>query len=439
MPAARAAWASWVASALEYYAFFVYSAAAALVLGPLFFPASGAGLSVLASLASVGAGYVTRPVGALLLGLLGDLFGRRFVLGLSLVLMGGATFLIGVLPTYAQAGPAAPILLVVLRLVQGLAVSGEHAGASTLALETAGTRRRGLYASLALSGTQAGLIAATAAFLILSALFSERDLLAWGWRVPFLLGGPVVAVGLWAWTRLPESPAFLAQTPRRAAWAAPLRQLWGSYRIEVLRVVLAAQVSVVSSVVGVFSLSWAVNHLQIARPTMLAVLLSSAAVGMFAVPVWAALSDRVGRKPVFVAGTAVAGVMIWPYLWALEQGNVEFAALAVVLLAGVAYSAANGVWPSLYGEMFGTRVRLSGVAIGTQIGFTVAGLAPAFAAWLTTDAPGNWMPVAAMVSLAAAISVLAVLFGRETSRDELAELGCKDPKAQASTSNAPVF
>lgn len=423
IPAARAAWAGWVASALEYYAFFVYSAAAALVLGPLFFPATEPGLTVLASLASVGAGYVTRPVGALLLGLLGDLFGRRFVLGLSLVLMGGATFLIGVLPTYAQAGPIGPILLVVLRLVQGLAVSGEHAAASALALEMAGSRRRGLHASFVLSGTQAGLIAATAIFLVLSAALSEADLLAWGWRVPFLPGAALIAAGAWAWLRLPESPAFLAETRRRESWAAPLRDLWCGYRVAVLRVVLAAQVSVVSSVVGVFSLSWAVNQLHIARPTILVVQLSSAAVGMFAVPVWAAVSDRIGRKPVFVAGAVAAGVMIWPYLWALEQGNITFATLAGVLLAGVAYSAANGVWPSLYGEMFGTRVRLSGVAIGTQVGFTVAGFAPALAAWATSAAPGNWVPVAWMVSVATAISVLAVLVGRETSRDELTELG----------------
>lgn len=421
----RAAWAGWIASALEYYDFFLYSTAAALVFGPLFFPAPEPGLSVLASLASVGAGYAVRPVGALCLGFLGDRFGRRFVLSLSLVLMGSATFLIGVLPTYRQIGPVAPVMLLVLRVVQGLAVSGEHAGASALALEMAGTRWRGLYASFALSGTQAGLIAATVVFLVLAALLSDDDLLAWGWRIPFLLSAFVVAAGLWARLRLPESPVFLAEAQRPEAGPNPLRLLWGRYRPEVLRVVLAAQVSVVSSVVGVFSLSWAVNHLRIPRPTMLAVLLSSAAVGMFVIPVWAALSDRVGRKPVFVFGTAAAGVLIWPYFWALDQQNVALAAVIAILLAGVAYSAPNGVWPSLYGEMFGARVRLSGVAIGTQIGFTLAGQAPAFAAFLTNDAPGDWIPVAWTVSVACAISALAVIGGTETHRAELANLGRK--------------
>lgn len=423
--AKRAAWASWIASAFEYYDFFLYSTAAALVLGPLFFPTSDPGVTAMASLASVGAGYVTRPIGALFLGLLGDLFGRRFVLSLSLLLMGGATFLIGMLPTYQEIGIAAPIALVVLRLVQGLAVAGEHAGASALVLEMAGTQRRGLYASLILSGTQAGLISASVVFLLLSAVLSDSELMAWGWRIPFLLSAIVVAAGVWVRLRLPESPVFLSEKPRLADWFNPLRVLWAQYRSEVVRVVLAAQVSVVSTIVGVFSLSWAVNQLHIRQPVMIAVLLSSIFVGMFTIPAWAALSDRIGRKPVFVFGTVAAGLLVWPYLWALEQANVVLAAVFAILLAGVAYSAANGVWPALYGEMFSTRVRFTGMAIGTQIGFTLAGQAPALAAYLTRHAPGDWPAVATVVSIACAISALAVVGGRETSRTELTELGRK--------------
>lgn len=419
----KVAWAVWMASALEYYAFFLYATAAALVLGPLFFPVSEPGLGVLASLASVGVGYLMRPAGALALGFLGDVFGRRFVLTLSLVLMGSSTFLIGVLPTYEEIGAAAPVMLVLLRLIQGLAVSGEHAGASALALEMARGRRRGLYASLTLSGTQAGLICATVAFLLLSALLSDSELKTWGWRLAFLPGAIVAAAGLWIRRRLPESPEFLAEAPRHPARTNPLSVLWSQYKREVLRVFLAAQISVVSGIVGVYSLSWAVNHLSVRRSIMLAVLLSSAVVGMVAVPVWAALSDRVGRKPVFIFGAVAAGLLIWPYLWALGQSRVGLAAIVAILLAGVAYSAANGVWPALYGEMFSTRVRLSGVAIGTQIGFTLAGQAPAFAAYLTSGAPGNWVPVAWIVSVASALSALAIACGNETHKDDLSDLG----------------
>jgi len=423
--AKRAAWASWIGSALEYYDFFLYATAAALVLGPLYFPASESGLVSLAALASVGVGYLTRPIGAVFLGLLGDLFGRRFVLSLTLYMMGSATFLIGVLPTYQEIGMAAPILLVVLRLLQGLAASGEHAGASALVLEITGRYRRGLYTSFALSGTQAGLISASLAFLLLSASLSESDLLAWGWRIPFLLSAVLVAAGAWVRFRLPESPAFLAEVGGREGWWEPLRVLWRDYKRDAIRVVLATQVSVVSSIVGVFSLSWAVNHLHIPRLTMLIVLLSSASVGMFAIPVWAALSDRIGRKPVFICGTVAAGLLIWPYLWALGQSNIALAVISAILLAGVAYSAANGVWPSLYGEMFSTQVRLSGMAISTQIGFTLAGQSPALAAYLTRYNSSDWIPVAGLVSIGCVISVVAVCTATETNRSELSDLGRK--------------
>lgn len=423
----RVAWAGWIASALEYYDFFLYATAAALVLGPLFFPASEPGATTLVSLASVGAGYVARPAGALLFGFLGDLCGRRFVMSLSLVLMGGATFLIGALPTYAEIGLAAPILLVSLRLVQGLAVSAEHASASVLALETARASRRGLLASLTLSGTQAGLLAGSAVFLLLSSVLDEGDLMAWGWRIPFLASAVVVAVGLWVRTHLPESEAFLAvaQPPRGGGYRPLAGRLWRHYKGAVARVILAAQVSVVSSVVGVFSLSWAVNHLQWTRPTALAIQLSSACVGMLVIPLWAGLSDRIGRKPVFIAGTMSSGILIWPYFWALGQMDVALALVCGILLAGVAYSAANGVWPALYGEMFGTEVRLSGMAIGTQIGFTIAGQAPAVAAWLVGGVSENWIPVAGLVSIACLISVAAVCGVPETSRTGLSELGRK--------------
>ena len=423
--ARKAAWASWVGSALEYYDFFLYSTAAAVVLGPLYFPSSEPGLTTLTAMASVGVGYITRPIGALFLGVLGDLYGRRFVLCLTLLLMGSATFLIGVLPTYQEIGIAAPILLVVLRMVQGLAVSGEHAGASTLVLESTEKNRRGLYTSLALSGTQMGLILASVAILLCSYFLSESDLLAWGWRIPFLLSAIVVAVGIWGRLGLSESPVFLSQAPVRKRFFEPLKFLWNNHRSDVVRVVFAAQVSVVTTIFGVFSLSWAVNHLKVSRPTMLVVMLSSASVGIFAVPFWAFLSDRIGRKPVFICGALGSGLLIWPYFWALEQLNFPLFLVFGILLTGVAYSAPNGVWPSLYGEMFGTRVRLSGMAIGTQVGFTLAAQAPALAALLISHSPSDWTPAAWLVSIGCIISALAVFTANETSQTGMADLGRK--------------
>ena len=419
----RAAWASWIGSALEYYDFFLYSTAAALMLGPLYFPSAEPGLATLAAVASIGAGYLARPLGALLLGYLGDRYGRRLVLCLTLLLMGLSTFAIGVLPTYQEIGIAAPLLLVALRLLQGLAVSGEHAGANALVLELADSQQRGLYTSFALSGTQAGIILSSVVFVLLSALLSENELLTWGWRVPFLCSALLVVMGVWVRFRLPESPVFLAEKRGNESRLEPLRILWRQYRFDVLRVLLAAQVSVVPSIVAVFSLSWAVGQQQIARTTMLAVLLASAGVGMFAIPVWAHLSDRIGRRSVFVFGALASGVLIWPYLWAIGQASVALIFVFGVLLAGVAYSAANGVWPSLYGEMFSTKVRLSGVAVGTQFGFTLAAQAPTLAFYLTRQAPSEWTPVACLVSVGCALSAVAVLCSRETSRLGMTDLG----------------
>jgi MFS family permease len=423
----RAAWASWIGSALEYYDFFLYGMAAALVLGPLFFPTSDPGLATLAAIASVGAGYIARPVGALFLGYLGDLYGRRLVLCVTLLLMGVSTFLIGVLPTYREIGIAAPILLVSLRLLQGLAVAGEHAGASALVLELSGANRRGLYTSFALSGTQVGIILASVVFMLLSVFLSESDLLAWGWRIPFLLSAFLVVMGLWVRFRLPESPAFLSEGCRNDDRLEPLKVLWAQYKLDVVRVILAAQVSAVSAIVAVFSLSWAVNYAQIAKPAMLAVLVTSATVGTFAIPAWACLSDRIGRKPVFVFGVLASGVLIWPYLWAISQANVPLVFIFGVLLGGIAYSAVNGIWPSLYGEMFSTKVRISGMAIGTQLGFTLAAQAPTLAAYFTRQTPSEWTPVAWLVTLCCAISAVVVLFARETNRVSMIDLGRKSP------------
>ena len=318
------------------------------------------------------------------------------------------------------------MLLVTLRLLQGFAVAGEHAGANALVLELADSKQRGLYTSFALSGTQAGILLSTLVFIVLAALLSEQELLSWGWRIPFLCSALLVAMGAWVRFRLPESPVFLAGRRGDARRLQPLQILWRRYRVDVLRVFLAAQVSVVPAIVGVFSLAWAVGHAHLPRTTMLAVLLTSAAAAMLVIPGWARLSDRIGRRPVFVFGALTSGVLIWPYLWAIAQTNVVLVFVFGVLLAGVAYSAANGVWPSLYGEMFTTEVRLSGVAVGTQLGFTLAAQAPTLALYLTHQAPAEWTPVACLVSLGCALSAVAVLCSRETSR-----LGMIDQGGQA--------
>ncbi|AEK61919.1 MFS transporter [Collimonas fungivorans] len=417
----KAALASWIGSAVEYYDFFIYGTAAALVFGKIFFPSVDPIAGTVAAFATFGVGYVTRPIGAVLLGHIGDRYGRKKVLTFTLLLMGISTFLVGLLPTYGQVGISAPVMLVVLRMLQGVSAAGEQAGANSMTLEHAPPHRRAFFTSFTLSGTQAGLILATLVFLPISAL-PEEQLLSWGWRVPFFLSAIVVLVGIWVRRTLPETPAFEQEKSHKQT-RLPLAVLLREHKKSLARVIFAAQISVVSTIFSVFTLSYAVNTMHIARATMLTVLILANVVALAAIPAFAALSDRIGRKPVFIFGALGSACLIWPYLWCISQANIPLIFVFGLLLSGVVYSAANGVWPSLYGEMFDTRVRLSGMAIGTQIGFALGGFAPTISAAILKPGADGWMPVAVFVSVTALIAAISAATARETYRTPMQELG----------------
>jgi MFS family permease len=418
----KAAIASWIGSALEYYDFFIYGTAAALVFGKIFFPSDNPATGVLLALATFGVGYVARPVGAFVLGHVGDKFGRKKVLIFTLIFMGASTFLVGCLPPYGEIGVLAPILLVILRLAQGFSASGEQAGANSLTLEHAPPRRRAYYTSFTLSGTQAGLILATAVFLPVSRL-PEDQLLSWGWRIPFWLSVVVVAVGYIIRRTLDETPAFKEEQQGHNVPKAPLTVLFQHYTPELLRVVLAALVSIVSTIFGVYALSYAVNTIKIDRTTMLWAAILTNIVALVAIPLWAMLADRIGRRPVFIFGALASGLLMFAYLWAISQANIPLVFAVAVLMSGVVYSASNGVWPCLYGEMFDTRVRLSGMAIGTQIGFALAGFAPAIASAVQGTGPNAWVPVALLTFVVCVIASIAAWTARETHTVPMHDLG----------------
>ena len=374
----KAALASWVGSALEDYDFFIYGTGAALVFPKIFFPGSNPASGLLLALATFGVGYVARPVGAFIMGHVGDKFGRKTVLIFTLILMGASTFLVGCLPSYDQVGILSPILLVALRLAQGFSASGEQAGANSMTLEHAPADRRAYFTSFTLSGTQAGLIIATGVFLPISWL-PEDQLLSWGWRVPFWLSLVVVAVGWVIRRTLDETPAFKEEQEHHEIPKAPLTVLFRDYRADLLRVLCGSLVATVSTIFGVYALWYAVNVIKIERATMLWVGILTNVVALVAIPMWANLADRYGRKPVFIFGTLAPAALMFPFLWAISQANIPLVFVFGILMSGVVYSASNGVWPSFYGEMFDTRVRLSGMAIPTQIGFALAGFSPAIA------------------------------------------------------------
>jgi MFS family permease len=431
----QAAVAAWIGSALEYYDFFIYGTAAALVFNKVFFPDSDPATGTLLAVATFGVGYAARPVGAFILGHVGDRFGRKKVLVFTLLLMGVATFLVGCLPTYEQVGVLAPVLLVVLRLLQGLSASGEQAGANSMTLEHAPPRRRAYYTSFTLAGTQAGQILATAAFLPVAAL-PEDDLLSWGWRVPFWASALVVVVGFVIRRRLAETPVFERQVATDAVARMPLVDLFRDHWRDVVRVVAAAVIASVSTIFTVYALSYAVNTVGLERTPMLWVGVLANVVALAALPLWATLADRIGRKPVFIAGSLGCAVLIFAYLGAIAAGNYPLIFLVGIGMFGVVYSATNGIWPSFYGEMFTAQVRLSGMAIGTQIGFAIAGFSPTIAAAIDGEDGMNWVPVAVLTAALCLVNVLAVATGRETYQVPTERLGTRPAPTTPDHANA---
>jgi MFS family permease len=406
----KAALASSIGSVLEYYDFFIYGTAAALVFGKVFFPESDPATGTLLSFATYGVGYVARPVGAFFMGHLGDRYGRKRVLVLTVVMMGISTFLVGCLPTYADIGLWAPALLVVLRLMQGFSASGEQSGGNSLTLEHAPDDRRAFFSSFTLTGTQAGLVIATAAWLPIGAM-PENDLLSWGWRIPFWLSAVVVVAGVLIRRRLDETPLFEEAAREGEIGRAPLGELLRDHRAGVLRVTLAALGSTVSTIFAVYALSFAVDTKGLDNTTMLWVAIVTNVVALAAIPLWAALADRVGRKPVLIGGTLVSGALMFAYLGAIDSRSYALIFLAAIAMSGVTYSAFNGVQPAFYGEMFPTKVRLSGMAIGTQIGYAIGGFAPTAAAAIDG---GGWAPVALYVLGTSVIAAIAAATARET-------------------------
>ncbi|WP_037673133.1 MFS transporter [Streptomyces griseus] len=420
----KAATAAWIGSALEYYDFFIYGSAAALIFPEVFFDESDPATATLLSLATFGVAYAARPVGALFLGHFGDRVGRKKIMVFTLILMGLSTFLIGCLPTRAQVGTLAPVLLVLCRVLQGISAAGEQASANSMTLEHAPANRRGFFTSFTLSGTQGGQLLATLVFIPVAAL-PDDQLLSWGWRIPFWLSVGVAVVGYVIRRKLAETPVFAQQQASGEGVAKlPLAVLLREHWADVLRVVAGALVASVSTIFTVWALAYATSDsVGMSRSSMLWVGASANLVALAAIPLWATLSDRVGRRPVYLVGAAGSAVAMFGYLWAISTGSYPLTLLLGVVAFGVVYSAANGVWPSFYGEMFPTRVRLSGMAVGTQIGFAVAGFAVTFAARIAGPGGDDWSAVALFTAALCVPPLVAALSARETAKVPTEQLG----------------
>ena len=419
----RAAIASFLGSMLEYYDFYIYAAAAALVFGKVFFPSSNPAAGTLLALATFGVAYIARPFGAVLLGHFGDRVGRKRVMLFTLVMMGVSTFLIGCLPTYAAVGVAAPIMLVALRVLQGISAAGEQSGANSLTLEHAPMGRRAFFTSWTLTGTQAGFILATIVFLCVAAL-PEETLLSWGWRVPFWFSFAVVVLAYVVRRKLEEPEVFVEEQEHDDVAKFPVVELFRTHAADVLRVMLCAFIAVCGTVFSVFGLAFATSHeVGVSKSEMLLVAVSANVLALVMQPTLAILADKIGRKPVFITGALGCSVMIFVYFNAIMTGNLALIFLGALVLTGVCYSAPNAIWPSFYAEMFNTKVRFSGIAISTQLGFAAAGFAPTIAWTLVGDSRTNWLPVAILVAVCCVIAAASAATARETYKVPLTKLG----------------
>ncbi len=415
--------ASMIGTTIEWYDFFLYGSAAALVFNVLFFPSGDPLIGTMLAFSSYAIGFLFRPLGGLVFGHFGDKIGRKKLLIISLLMMGGATFAIGLLPTFAVIGLAAPILLTLLRVVQGFALGGEWGGAVLIVSEHGDSERRGFWASWPQAGVPCGNLLATAVLAFLAAFQSNEAFLAWGWRIPFLLSGLLVLVGLWIRLSVSESPVFQEAAERAKKSAEPEQApIVRVLRYQWREVLIASGARFVENVcyyvITAFVLTYITAELGLPKSLALNAVLVASFVHFAAIPLWGALSDKVGRRPVYLFGAV--GIGVWMFAYFALIGTGSFAMITLAITVGLVFHGAMyGPQAAFMSELFGTRVRYSGASIGYQLASVIAGgLAPTIATALLY-AFGSWVPIAIYVAAGAVVTSVAILFATETRGSSL--------------------
>ncbi len=416
----RVAIASLIGTTIEWYDFFLYGTASALIFNKLFFPNYDPLTGTLASFGTYAVGFAARPIGGIVCGHFGDKIGRKSMLILTLLIMGVATFLIGCLPTYNEIGIWAPILLVVLRVAQGFGVGGEWGGAVLMAVEHAPSGRRGFYGSWPQIGVPAGLLLSTVMFGQISKL-PEQALLSWGWRVAFLVSIALVAVGLFIRLAVVEPPVFAKLKESGAGARLPILD---AVRHHPKNVVLAMGARLAENgafyLYTVFVLTYATQpRVGFTSSLVLKAISIAAIIEVFAIPAFGALSDGVGRRPVYLFGAIFTGLFAFPFFWLIETSSASLMVLAIVLALVVGHAAMYGPQASFFSELFGTRVRYSGASLGYQLASVIAGgLSPLIATGLLRRYAASW-PIALFIIGMAAVTTVSVYWAAETAHTDI--------------------
>jgi MFS transporter, MHS family, shikimate and dehydroshikimate transport protein len=420
---ARVVAASFIGTTIEWYDFFLYGTAAALVFDKLFFPTLDPFAGRMASFGTYAVGFFARPVGGIVFGHFGDRMGRKSMLVATLILMGLGTFFIGVLPTYDQIGVLAPALLVVLRFIQGFGVGGEWGGAVLMAVEHGHRGKRGLYASWVQAGVPAGSLLANAIFTLFSLLPNDA-FLSWGWRVPFLFGIGLLGVGLFIRLQIHESPLFAQVRERKQQAAVPFFEVLTRYPRNVLLAIGARMAENGGFYIfTVFVLTYATVNLDLPRAVILNCLLIATVLQFISIPLFGVLSDVIGRRPVYLAGALALGAFAFPFFWMVNTSSPTLIGIAISI-ALVAQSAMYAPQAAFFSELFGTDVRYTGASIGYQLASPLAGgLAPLICVSLLEWAGGRIWGVAVYLIVLCAITLVSVWLATETHRTHLGESG----------------
>jgi MFS family permease len=430
----RVIFAACIGSALEWYDFFLYGTASALVFGELFFPKSDPVVGTMLAFLTFGVGFVVRPIGGVLFGILGDRFGRKPVLVATLLMIGIGTTLIGVLPTYSQIGIWAPLLLVLMRVIQGLGAGAEYGGAVIYLVENAPANRRGFWGSFAPLGVSVGNLLAAGAFALVTPLPRE-DLMSWGWRLPFLASFLLILLGVFVRLKVTETPVYTEAVVARG-------QVERNPAMEALRrhprnflVVLGARLAEngLGYLFPVFGLSYVVTTLGVPRADALSALMLAFAVELFAIVGFASLSDRIGRRPVYLFGALCGVALAFPFFWLVGTKEWIWIALAFILARAVVTAAMFGPQAAYFAELFPPQRRFAGFAFARETGSLLAGgPAPFLAAYLVATF-GSWWPVACYVVVLAGLTALAIWAGPETYEENIAANTLPDETAHPAT------